>query len=76
MRTEHLLNFAFFMDDLLPTAEGDVPALRNCLGFGPGWGQSGGHRWKWEFCPGKKEMAAVNELYPPQNTSTKSFKEP
>lgn len=37
------------MDDLLPTAEGDVPALRNCLGFGPWWGQSGGHRWKWEF---------------------------
>lgn len=50
------------MDDLLPTAEGDVPALRNCLGFGPWWGQSGGHCWKWEFCPGEKEKAAVKEL--------------
>lgn len=54
IRTEHLLDFAFFMDDLLPTAEGDVPALRNRLGFGPWWGQSGGHRWKWEFWPGRE----------------------
>lgn len=48
---EHLLNFAFFMNYLLSTAEGDIPAFRNSLGFCPWRGQSRGDRWKWEFYP-------------------------
>lgn len=53
--TEHLLNFAFFMDDLLSTAEGDIPAFRNGLGFCPWRWQSRRNCWKWEFYPPEKE---------------------
>lgn len=49
--TEHLLNFAFLMNDLLSAAESYIPAFRNSLGFCPWWGQSRGDFWKWEFCP-------------------------
>jgi len=48
---EYLLNFAFFMNYLLSAAEGDVPALRNRLGFCPWRGQRRGDGWKREFYP-------------------------